>query len=137
MRTHKHTDLTDSSTALIADLNRPGDLSLSLTHTRHTSFFPPSQSSPSSPLLFLLPKYPLLSTPCRFASIYFYPPLYLPQKWSAFVYHCNTGDDFLPRMLMAICELWLTVRRHPCAYNRAPWWEAQGNLTVNHLKHLS
>lgn len=46
MRTHKHTDLADSSTALIADLNRPGDLSLSLTHTQHTSFFFSSQSSP-------------------------------------------------------------------------------------------
>lgn len=57
MRTHKHTDLADSSTALIADLNRPGDLSLSLTHTRHTSFFfffPPP--SPLPPLLFLSPK---------------------------------------------------------------------------------
>lgn len=41
MRAHKHTDLADSSAALIADLNRPGDLSLSLTHTRHTSFFFP------------------------------------------------------------------------------------------------
>lgn len=38
MRAHKHTDLADSSAALIADLNRPGDLSLSLTHTQHTSF---------------------------------------------------------------------------------------------------
>lgn len=39
MRTHKHADLADSRAALIADLNRLGDLSLSLTHTRHTSFF--------------------------------------------------------------------------------------------------
>lgn len=39
MRTHKHADLADSSAALIADLNRPGDLSLSLTYTLHTSFF--------------------------------------------------------------------------------------------------
>lgn len=41
MRAHIHTDLADSSAALIADLNRPGDLSLSLTHTQHTSFFFP------------------------------------------------------------------------------------------------
>lgn len=57
MRAHKHTDLADSSAALIADLNRPGDLSLSLTHTRHTSFFPPPR--PLHPLF--SPKYPLLS----------------------------------------------------------------------------
>lgn len=58
MRTHKHTDLADSSTALIADLNRPGDLSLSLTHTRHTSFFflLPVLSSSSCPnILCFLP----------------------------------------------------------------------------------
>lgn len=58
--THKHADLADSSAVLIADLNRPGDLSLSLTHTGHTSFF----SFPPSILflklsLFLWPKYPL------------------------------------------------------------------------------
>lgn len=70
MRTHKHADLADSSAALIADLNRPGDLSLSLTYTLHTSFF----SFPPSILflkLFLLPKYPF--SPCRFALLYFCP----------------------------------------------------------------
>lgn len=41
VRTHTHThNLTDSNTTLIADLNGPGNLSLSLTHTQHTSFFP-------------------------------------------------------------------------------------------------
>lgn len=59
MRTHKHTDLADSSTALIADLNRPGDLSLSLTHTRHTSFF------------FPLPVLSLVSSPLPLAQISF------------------------------------------------------------------
>lgn len=50
--THSHTaNLTDSSGALIADLNRPGDLSLSLTHTQHTSFF----SSFSSPFFSFFP----------------------------------------------------------------------------------
>lgn len=135
MRTHKHTDLADSTTALIADLNRPGDLSVSLTHTQHTSFFP-SLYSPSS----LLAQISFAFSPCRFALFYFCP-LYLPLKSSALVCHHNTGDDFLPRMLMAVFiaipELCLTVCRCPCAYNRASWWEAQGNPTLNHLKHLS
>lgn len=76
MRAHKHTDLADSSAALIADLNRPGDLSLSLTHTRHTSFFfPPSPSSPSS----LLAQISFAFSPCRFALLYF-RPLYPPTE---------------------------------------------------------
>lgn len=54
-KTHTNTgNLTDSSAALIADLNRPGDLSLSLTHSRHTSFFI-FFSSPSLPLFFFSP----------------------------------------------------------------------------------
>lgn len=70
MRAHIHTDLADSSAALIADLNRPGDLSLSLTHTRHTSFFSPSPSSPSSPLA----QISFALSPCRFALLYFRSP---------------------------------------------------------------
>lgn len=67
-KTHTHThwaNLTDSSTALIADLNRPGDLSLSLTYTQHTSFFFHPLFLPL-PLLLLssfFPKYPSIP-PC-------------------------------------------------------------------------
>lgn len=95
--THTHAaNLTDSSAALIADLNRPGDLSLSLTHTRHTSFFFPS----SFFLPFLLfslspfffsprPNIPRSLSPCHFTSAHspplslslLPPPHYLYQKF--------------------------------------------------------
>lgn len=78
--------LTDSSAALIADLNRPGDLSLSLTHTRHTSFFFSSFSSlfsPPSLSFFFLPETSLAFSQCHFALACSCPsplPYYLYQK---------------------------------------------------------
>lgn len=65
-------NLTDSSAALIADLNRPGDLSLSLTHTQHTSFFhpffPSSFSSASLHFFFFLAQISLALSECHFTS---------------------------------------------------------------------
>ena len=58
---HTHAaNLADSSGAPIADLNRPGDLSLSLTHTQHTFFFHlfPPLSFHYVLFFFYLPKYP-------------------------------------------------------------------------------
>lgn len=94
--THTHAaNLTDSSAALIADLNRPGDLSLSLTHTQHTSFFflhlfsSPFSSSPSllffSPLaqisLALSPRVTLHQLIRRPSPSLLPPPHYLYQKF--------------------------------------------------------
>lgn len=72
--------LTDSSAALIADLNRPGDLSLSLTHTRHTSFFHPF---PPFSLLLFFPETSLAFSQCHFTLACSCPsplPYYLYQK---------------------------------------------------------
>lgn len=84
--THTHAaNLTDSSAALIADLNRPGDLSLSLTHTQHTSFFhlfPPLSLLPSLSSFFLAQISPAFSQ-CHFTLAYSCPsplPYYLYQK---------------------------------------------------------
>ena len=63
MRAHKHAERADSSAALIADLNRPGDLSHSLTHTRDTSFFFFPFFPSLSPILFRKRSLPLPSCP--------------------------------------------------------------------------
>lgn len=73
--THKHADLADSSAVLIADLNRPGDLSLSLTHTGHTSFFFSSSLHPLPQTLPLPPaRVSVAFSSCRFALLDFCTP---------------------------------------------------------------
>lgn len=104
--THTHAaNLTDSSAALIADLNRPGDLSLSLTHTRHTSFFFPS----SFFLPFLLfslspfffsprPNIPRSLSPCHFTSAHS-PPLSLSPPPPPIIFTRNFLASVVPHSI--------------------------------------
>lgn len=90
----KHTrraNLADSSAALIADLNRPGDLSLSLTHTQHTSFFSSFFSLPFLLCLssFFLAQISLALSQCHFTSAHSGPsPRFtLPEMSLSYFYH--------------------------------------------------